>query len=490
RLLKEQSHDPLALVANHQYSTYYTVAYNNPQQQSSLSQYGVTYPKFPALDSGLAVPVFNKGNDPIDDGRVTVQQVQRRHNSFGAGSSRTKSKGQRVVKCFNYQGEGHMAKQCPKPKRKRDASWFWETILLVEAQGNGKDDDLDAYDSDCDELNTAKVALMANLSHYGSDALAEVYNPDNVDNNMINQVVQVMPSFEQSNVVNYSETEITSDSNIIPYSQYLIESQQTVVQNSNSSAQQDALILSVIEQLKTQVVNCTEIYLDNKSVNDTLTAKLERYKEQVKVLREGQNVDLKSKDNVSDSCAHAIMIPDFEETLMLAEESRLKMILKQQDPMMVEKKINTKPDDYVVLNQLSQDFETRFVPQTGLSAEQAFWSQNSMNSSEPTPSVRPTKVEVPKELPKVSMVNTSLKKLKHHLAGFNVVVKKTTATTITKGTWGFEHTKACFRDEIIPFVKALKDLFNTFNQYLIDELFVVQNVFHQMEQTVEQHRLE
>ncbi|GKF98508.1 hypothetical protein Tco_0297291, partial [Tanacetum coccineum] len=52
-------------------------------------------------------------------------------------------------------------------------------------------DDLDAYDSDCDELNTAKVALMENLSHYGSDALAEVHNHDNVNNNMINQVVQV-----------------------------------------------------------------------------------------------------------------------------------------------------------------------------------------------------------------------------------------------------------------------------------------------------------
>nr|GEU52868.1 hypothetical protein [Tanacetum cinerariifolium] len=34
-------------------------------------------------------------------------------------------------------------------------------------------DNLDAYDSDCDELNTAKVSLMANLSHYGLDALAE-----------------------------------------------------------------------------------------------------------------------------------------------------------------------------------------------------------------------------------------------------------------------------------------------------------------------------
>ncbi|GKC52572.1 hypothetical protein Tco_1075317 [Tanacetum coccineum] len=47
-------------------------------------------------------------------------------------------------------------------------------------------DDLDAYDSDCDELDTAKVALMANLSHYGSDALVEVNNHDNMDNNMIN----------------------------------------------------------------------------------------------------------------------------------------------------------------------------------------------------------------------------------------------------------------------------------------------------------------
>ncbi|GJY13091.1 hypothetical protein Tco_0382400 [Tanacetum coccineum] len=107
------------------------------------------------------------------------------------------------------------------------------------------------------------------------------------------------------------------------------------------------------------------------------------------------------------------------------------------------------------------------------------------------PSCRSTKVKVPKELPKVSMVNTSLKKLKHHLASFDVIVKeRTTATAVTKGSWGFEHTKACFRDEIIPFVKALKDLFNTFDQYLIDELFEVQNVFHQMEQAVEQHQVD
>ncbi|GJZ00551.1 hypothetical protein Tco_0517980 [Tanacetum coccineum] len=78
-------------------------------------------------------------------------------------------------------------------------------------------DDLDAYDSDCDELNTAKVDLMANLSHYGSDALVEVNNQDNMDNYMINQAVQAILSSEQSSVVNHSEAEITSDSNIFLY---------------------------------------------------------------------------------------------------------------------------------------------------------------------------------------------------------------------------------------------------------------------------------
>ncbi|GJU02240.1 copia protein [Tanacetum coccineum] len=55
--------------------------------------------------------------------------------------------------------------------------------------------------------------------------------------------------------------------------------------------------------------------LDNKSVNDTLTAELERYKEQVKVLKEGQNVDLRSNDNVSDSSAQSVEIDRLKQTL-------------------------------------------------------------------------------------------------------------------------------------------------------------------------------
>nr|GEY86092.1 integrase, catalytic region, zinc finger, CCHC-type, peptidase aspartic, catalytic [Tanacetum cinerariifolium] len=128
---------------------------------------------------------------------------------------------------------------------------------------------------------------------------------------------------------------------------------------------------------------------------------------------------------------------------------------------------------------------------TELLAEQAFWSQNSGNSEESNLSSSTTIVEVPKELPKVYMVNSSLKKLNFHLASFDMVVKGITTTiAIIEGAWGFKHTKDCFRDEIILFVKALKELLNSFDQFLIDELTKVQNVFNQMDQAVEQHCVE
>ncbi|GKB27852.1 hypothetical protein Tco_0867253 [Tanacetum coccineum] len=238
--------------------------------------------------------------DTINNGRVTLQPIQGRQTSLAAGTLRTYKPGangnnsgkQRTVICYNCKREAsgqvlHEEDLAFLADLGIPESKVTQTIITHNAAYQA--DDLDAYDSDCDELNNAKVALMANLSHYGSDALAEVHNHDNVNNNLTNQAVQVMPSSKQSN--------------------------NAAVQNSNSSAQQDTLILSVIKQLKTQVVNCTKINLDNKSVNDTLTAELERYKEQVKVLKEGQNVDLKCKDNISDSCAQSVEIDHLKQTL-------------------------------------------------------------------------------------------------------------------------------------------------------------------------------
>ena len=77
--------------------------------------------------------------------------------------------------------------------------------------------------------------------------------------------------------------------------------------------------------------------------------------------------------NTIENIHDALVVFDCEETLILAEESRLKMIAKQNDPDVIEKKVNTKHVDYVALNKLSEHFEKHFVPQKQLSTEQAFW---------------------------------------------------------------------------------------------------------------------
>nr|GEU96982.1 hypothetical protein [Tanacetum cinerariifolium] len=167
---------------------------------------------------GLPPEVYAlQGNDPIDainhmmsflsavvTSRYPTTNNQLRNSSnpktYTPGASGSNTEKQNIVICYNYPGivEGHA------------------TQKVITYNAAYQADDLDSYDSNYNELNIDKVALMVNLSHYGSDA--QVHNPDNINNYMINQSVQVMPSSEQSNVVSHSEPEITSDSNIIPYS--------------------------------------------------------------------------------------------------------------------------------------------------------------------------------------------------------------------------------------------------------------------------------
>ncbi|GJX34379.1 hypothetical protein Tco_0245936 [Tanacetum coccineum] len=68
-----------------------------------------------------------------------------------------------------------------------------------------------------------------------------------------------------------------------------------------------------------------------------------------------------------------------------------------------------------------------------LSAKQAFWLKHSnYNPDTSVKSHTPVRIEAPSELPRVSLVNESLKKLKYQLASFDKVVKmRTTSGAIT-----------------------------------------------------------
>ncbi|GJR22391.1 hypothetical protein Tco_0970918 [Tanacetum coccineum] len=176
---------------DHQTSYVPLIAYNLPQSSTQPMN------EFPQMDLGLTVHVFNQGDDLISclnkaiailtdvaSSRVTVQQVQGRQGQSYAGTS--------------YKG---------------NATSFGANNAGVQTRVT---EDLDAYDSDCDDVSNAKAVLMANLSNYGSDVILEVPHFEPYHTDLDNQSLHAMQGFEQTPVVDFTDNEITSDSNIIP----------------------------------------------------------------------------------------------------------------------------------------------------------------------------------------------------------------------------------------------------------------------------------
>ncbi|GJS80519.1 retrovirus-related pol polyprotein from transposon TNT 1-94 [Tanacetum coccineum] len=201
RLLRERYLDPLALVANHQ-----TQSHSAHTSSSTTIPTSIPDPTQSYTITRLVVPSFLLGDDPIacltkamafmstvmasrfpstnnqlktssnprkqttiQDGRVTVQQVQGRQGQSFVGTrnkgNATSFKGNnaagqaRVVKCYNCQGEGHMARQCTQPKRPRNSAWFKEKMLLVQAHESGQ------------ELDKEQLEFLADLGILDGQAI-------------------------------------------------------------------------------------------------------------------------------------------------------------------------------------------------------------------------------------------------------------------------------------------------------------------------------
>ncbi|GKA95160.1 hypothetical protein Tco_0817198 [Tanacetum coccineum] len=145
-------------------------------------------------------------------------------------------------------------------------------------------------------------------------------------------------------------------------------------------------------------------------------------------LKKAQHIRLMLYDgSVIPKETKVISIADSEETLMLEEVSRSKMLLKQSDPMVLEKKVNIKPINNAELNRLSEDFGKRFVLQQELSDEQALWLQTSHPNTDQSASLR-VKIKAPRELPKFELNNlkaelqakdTTIEKLKANIKHLN-----------------------------------------------------------------------
>nr|GEZ41124.1 hypothetical protein [Tanacetum cinerariifolium] len=167
--LQAQSSTPLSITyPSNDFQSFVNYNVYNPSSSIPQVEYALAVHQqsdFSQPDTRLVVPMFQKGDDPIDainhmmsfltavvtsryppinnqlrslsnprqqatinNGRVTIQPIYGRQNPLTAGMSKqytsgpsgTNSEKHRVIVCYNCKGEGHMSKQCTKPKRKRD----------------------------------------------------------------------------------------------------------------------------------------------------------------------------------------------------------------------------------------------------------------------------------------------------------------------------------------------------------------------------------
>ncbi|GJW24582.1 hypothetical protein Tco_0038393 [Tanacetum coccineum] len=224
--------------------------------------------KSPFIDLGFVVPVFSLGDDPIaclnkamafltalassrfpstnnqlrtssnprnqaiiQDDRVTVQQVQGRqgqnYSSTTYKGNATSSRGNttsghaKVVKCYNCQEAQEVGQILDEEQLAFLADRgipVGQAQTIIPHNAAFQTEDLNTYDSDYDDLSTAQAVLMANISNYGSEVISEVPNSETYLNDMDNQSVHALQDFEQSSVMDFTDNEISSDSNIIPYS--------------------------------------------------------------------------------------------------------------------------------------------------------------------------------------------------------------------------------------------------------------------------------
>nr|GEW25106.1 hypothetical protein [Tanacetum cinerariifolium] len=344
------------------------------------------------IDSGLAVPVFKQGIDPIDainkmmsflytvvtscfpstnnqlrnssnprlqatihDGRVTVQPVQGRQSSFAAGTFGTRA---------NISG----------------------------TRGN----------------NLAMVVLIASLSSYGLNVLSEV-NKDNLITNEslsaeLERYKEQFVDFEEE--INYlkqtlfeqsKEKELLTKTFNVFKNKFKEKKAKNIdkeIALENKVRELDNIVCKMGQSAQTvYMLTKQQVFYDN-NLKQALGFQNPIY------LMKTQHIRLMLYDgSVIAKETNVILLANYEETLMLEEESRSKMLLKQIDPMVLENKVNIKPINYAELNQLSEDFGKHFIPQQKLSDEQAFRLQTSHPNTD-QPAFSPGKIKAPRELPK------------------------------------------------------------------------------------------
>ncbi|GJS82354.1 hypothetical protein Tco_0748895 [Tanacetum coccineum] len=345
--------------------------------------------QFPQTNNQLRTSSNTWNQATVQNGKVVVQNVQGRQNRVQRNNARG----------VGAAGNGGISTELPK--RPHNSDYFKEKMLLMQAQENRVDldeeqllfltggqtntfddevdegpvqdmtqnednifqaDQCDAFDSDVDEAPTAQTMFMANLSSadlvyeeagpsYDSDILSKVQDHNNCLDNMneSHEEHEIHNDVQPNDVVD-SDTEYTSNSNIISYEQYMQDNEDEVVYSDVSYVPNDAVMI-ITNDIYEQDAQCVTSNMPDDTVNTSLTVELARYKELAEVYEKMAQFkltkrELKFKEDSLQKELYSVKM-QLNSTLnhnkLIQEEvSTLKQDLKQKENKLLEEFLDMK----------------------------------------------------------------------------------------------------------------------------------------------------
>ncbi|GJV04460.1 hypothetical protein Tco_1338029 [Tanacetum coccineum] len=275
-----------------------------------LTQSDKTY--LPQRNNQLRTSLNPRNQATVQDGRVVVQNVQGRqnrghgNNARGAGKTGYRGAQNRVgnanpgqarqVKCYNCNAqengvaldEEQLLFLAGGHDNAVDEDVDEQPVqdLALNVDNVFQADDCDAFDSDVDEAPTTQTMFMANLSSadpvydeagpsYDSDILSEVHDHDQYQDAVCEHHEEhEMHDDVQPNYVVDSHADYTSDSNMIPYDQYVKDNAVPVVQSNVSSVPNDAYMMIYNDMYEPHAQSVSKT-TRNTVVDNSLTTELE-----------------------------------------------------------------------------------------------------------------------------------------------------------------------------------------------------------------------
>ncbi|GKB23112.1 hypothetical protein Tco_0862513 [Tanacetum coccineum] len=190
-----------------------------------------------------------------------------------------------------------MARQYTQPKRPRNAVWYKDKAMLTEAQEAGQ------------ILDEGQITFLTNPGVPYGQAVQTI-----IPNNVAFQIEDLDTYDSDCDIISRMQKRFSwpiFPTMVLTLSQrYLILKPilmiwkiKANVQDTNWHAQQDSMILSVIEQMSKQMINHVNNWekANKEQNNESVTAELERYKERVKTFEQRLNIDISSQEKMIDS---------------------------------------------------------------------------------------------------------------------------------------------------------------------------------------------